>query len=158
MPGNDAVTFDPPRGKHPAHIDGKGRLSLPRGFRDCFANLEEKQLFVTSLDRRIGHIYPIATWRANEQILFSHPDARAARMVVFNANDLGANAVMDSSGRIPLPQELRWALGIEGQPVFLCFFKGRLEVYSEMEFAQRRREYEAISQLALATLERAGLQ
>jgi len=45
---------------YPARVDDKGRLKLPVGFQQYFAGLQEKKLFVTSLDRRIGQIYSIA--------------------------------------------------------------------------------------------------
>ena len=55
-----------PRGRYPARLDDKGRCKLPADFVHFFRSLPEQKLFVTSLDRRIAQIYPIALWRENE--------------------------------------------------------------------------------------------
>lgn len=57
---------EPPRGTYPARLDDRGRLKLPASFQQYFSALPEQKLFVTSLDRRIAEIYPIAAWRENE--------------------------------------------------------------------------------------------
>ena len=92
----------------------KAACKLPAAFQQYFAALREKKLFVTSLDRRIAQIYPMAVWRQNEKFFDTYrDDPRIARNVAFNAADLGAEAEMDGQGRITFPPELRRELGIE---------------------------------------------
>ena len=101
-------------------LDDKGRLKLPAQFQHFIIALPEKRLFVTSLDRRIAQIYPMAVWRQNEKFFESYRDRPAGRPgVAFNASDLGAEAEMDAQGRILFSPELRRELGIENQPVRL---------------------------------------
>ena len=150
--------LEPPRGMYPARLDDKGRLKLPASFQEFFAALREKKLFVTSLDRRIAQIYPIAMWRENEKFFDSYrEDPRIARNVAFNAADLGAESEMDAQGRILFPPELRRELGIEDQPVKLFAYRGRIEVLSERIYQERRQEAAQTAADDIARLEAAGL-
>jgi len=147
---------------YPARVDEKGRLKPPVAFQHFFAGLPEKKLFVTSLDRQVGHIYPIALWRVVKQNIMrgaqgSSANARAARHLAFNANDLGADAEMDGQGRILLPPEMRRELGVENQSVRICENKGRIEIYSEAIYNQRKQEASQSPVEDLELLEAAGL-
>src|SRR5215472_18876590 len=89
--------IEPPRGMYDCRLDDKGRLKLPAQFQHFINSLAEKALFVTSLDRRIAQIYPIAVWRENEKFFEAYrDDPRIARNVAFNAADLGAESEMDA--------------------------------------------------------------
>jgi len=149
---------EPPRGMYPGKLDEKGRLKLPADFQQFFNALREKKLFVTSLDRRIAQIYPMETWRQNEKFFETYrEDPKAARMVAFNAADLGAEAEPDAQGRITFPPELRRQLGIENAPVRLFAYKGRIEVLSEQIYEERRREATELKPEDVNRLESAGL-
>ena len=149
---------EPPRGMYPGRLDDKGRVKLPTSFQQFFAALREKKLFVTSLDRRIARIYPIAVWRENEKFFDTYrDDPRAARKAAFNAADLGAEAEMDSQGRVLFSPELRRELGIENQPLKLHFYRGRIEVLSEKIYEDRKREASDMSADEVEKLETAGL-
>ena len=150
--------FEPPNGMYPARVDDKGRLKLPVGFQQYFAGLAEKKLFVTSLDRRIGQLYPIAIWRQNKKFLNEYKDdPKAAARISFNAQDLGADSEMDSQGRVLLPPEMRRELGIENQNVHLIAFKGRIEILSEAIYLERKRLAAASAEADQEKLERSGL-
>jgi len=150
--------LEPPRGMYPARLDDKGRLKLPASFQEFFAALREKKLFVTSLDRRIAQIYPIAMWRENEKFFETYrEDPRILRHVAFNAADLGAESEMDGQGRILFPPELRRELGIENQPVRLFAYRGRIEVLSEQIYEERKREAGQTAAEDVEKLEAAGL-
>jgi len=143
---------------YPARVDDKGRLKLPVGFQGYFAGLAEKKLFVTSLDRRIGQIYPIANWREAKKFLYGQKEnSQAARRIAFNAQDLGADSEMDNQGRVLLPPEMRRELGIENQSVRLFHYKGRIEILSETIYQERKREAAGSAEADLETLEGAGL-
>ncbi len=147
-----------PRGMYPGRLDDKGRCKLPAAFQQYFAALREKKLFVTSLDRRIAQIYPMDVWRQNEKFFDTYrDDPRIARNVAFNAADLGAEAEMDSQGRITFPPELRRELGIENAPVRLFAYKGRIEILSEPIYEERRREASQTAAEDVTKLEAAGL-
>lgn len=150
---------EPPRGMYPGRLDDKGRLKLPADFQQYFAALPEKKLFVTSLDRRIAQIYPMAVWRGNEKFFENfRDDPRAARSIAFNANDLGGNAEMDGQGRVLFPAELRRALGIENGTVRLYAYKGHIQVLSEAVYEEQRRMAARTPEQDLDLLERAGLR
>jgi len=143
---------------YPGRVDDKGRLKVPVGFQEYFSALPEKKLFVTSLDRRIGQIYPIAVWRENKKFLYDYrQNPKAAGRIAFNAQDLGADSEMDGQGRILLPPEMRRELGIENQSVRLFAYKGRIEILSEAIYAERKQESAASAGTDLETLEGAGL-
>ena len=149
---------EPPNGMYPARVDDKGRLKMPVGFQEYFAGLPEKKLFVTSLDRRIGQIYPIANWREAKKFLYGQKEnSQAARRIAFNAQDLGADSEMDNQGRVLLPPEMRRELGIENQSVRLFHYKGRVEILSETIYLERKREAAGSAEADLETLEGAGL-
>lgn len=143
---------------YPARLDDKGRLKLPASFQQFFTALREKKLFVTSLDRRIAQIYPMAVWRENEKFFDSYrEDPKIARNVAFNAADLGAESEMDAQGRVLFSPELRRELGIENQPVRLFAYRGRIEVLSEKIYEERKREAGQTAADDVAKLEGAGL-
>jgi len=143
---------------YPARMDDRGRVKLPAAFKEYLESLDDKNLFVTSLDRRIAQIYPIAVWRQNEKFFDSYrEDPRVARNVAFNAADLGAEAEMDAQGRVLFSPELRRELGLESAPVHLFAYRGRIEVLSEKVYEERRREASATAPEDVAKLEAAGL-
>ncbi len=152
------LMVEPPRGMYPGRLDDKGRLKLPADFQQFFAALRERKLFITSLDRRIAQIYPMETWRQNEKFFETfRDDPKIARMVAFNAADLGAEAEPDGQGRITFPPELRRELGIENASVRLFAYKGRIEVLSEAIYEERRREAAGLTAEDVNRLESAGL-
>lgn len=143
---------------YPGRLDDKGRVKLPATFQQYFNALREKTLFVTSMDRRIAQIYPIAVWRQNEKVFESYrEDPRAARNVAFNAADLGAEVEMDSQGRVLFSPELRRELGIENAPVRLFAYRGRIEVLSEKIYEERKQQASQNAAEDVSKLEAAGL-
>jgi MraZ protein len=98
-----ANTVELPRGRYPGRLDDKGRLKLPAAFKDFFDGLPEKKLFVTSLDRRIAQIYPIAVWRHNEKFFHDYRDnPRRAHNVAFKCQRSGSRCRNGLQGRIPV--------------------------------------------------------
>ncbi len=147
----------PPLGMYPSRMDDKGRIKMPAAFQQYLSSLPEKRLFVTSLDRRIAQIYPIGVWRQNEKFFQERKNPRLARKLGFNAADMGAEAEMDSQGRITFPPELRRDLGIEEQPVHLYAApSGRIDVLSESLYAERKRESSVVTEEELDEAESYG--
>jgi MraZ protein len=150
---------EPPNGMYPARVDDKGRLKLPVAFQQYFSALPEKKLFVTSLDRRIGQIYPIPVWRENKKHFLTVNDpSGAVSRVWFTANAMGADTEMDAQGRILLPPELRRKLGIENQNVHLCSYKGRIQIYSGPIYEEEEQKASQSPQKDVEVLEQLGLQ
>jgi MraZ protein len=143
---------------YPGRLDDKGRCKLPVAFQQYFSALRERKLFVTSLDRRIAKIYPMAVWRENEKIFETYREnPRAARNVAFNAADLGAESEMDGQGRILFSPELRRELGIENSPVRLLAYRGHIEVLSEAIYEERKKQAAETALADAEALEAAGL-
>ena len=98
-PSSTTLASRPPLGMFPAKMDDKGRMKLPTVFQQHFNNVDDGKLFITSLDGRIGRVYSISAWRDNE-VLFDQyrDDPDALQNVLFNAQDLGAEAKIDDQG------------------------------------------------------------
>ncbi len=144
---------------YPSRLDDKGRIKVPAPFQEYLSSLQEKKLFVTSLDGHTAQVYPMQIWRQNEKFFESYTDdPEAAAATAFVAADLGAEALMDSQGRIVFPAELRRALGIENQPVRIFAYKGRIEVLSEQIYEERKRAAYPSATENLRKLEKAGLK
>lgn len=136
---NLAPQTDPPFGNVQARVDEKGRLKLPARFLQYLNSFGNPRVFVTSLDNITARIYPISVWKQNLEFFENYTaDPQAAEDIVFNANDLGADAEVDGQGRVLVPQELRQLLGIENHQVYLQCFKGRISLYSKEVYESRR--------------------
>lgn len=147
-----------PRGMFDCRLDDKGRLKLPAPFQHFINSLTEKGLFVTSLDRRIAQIYPIAVWRENEKFFESFRDnPQVAQDVAFNANDLGADADMDSQGRILFNTALREQLDLENQQLHMYAYRGHVKVLTHALYQERRQRATKSATENVDLLERAGL-
>jgi MraZ protein len=143
---------------YPTRLDDKGRLKLPAGFQTFFAALREKTLFVTSMDRKVALIYPMAIWRENEVVFQNHKeDSKIFRALAFNAYDLGAEAEMDNQGRILFPPELRRELGLETGTLRICSHKGKFEILSEKLYNERKEAAAQLTEDDLTQAEKAGL-
>jgi MraZ protein len=143
---------------YPSRLDDKGRIKMPAAFQQYLSSFAEKRLFVTSLDRHIAQIYPIEVWRQNGKFFQERKDPRLARRIQFNAADLGAEAEMDSQGRITFPPELRRELQLEEQTLRLyARDSGRIEVMSERMYEERKRESMDITDQEMDTAEGHGL-
>lgn len=159
-----SVTTNPPlelpRGRFSGKLDDKGRLKLPATFQQFLGALPEKKLFITSLDRNIAQIYPIAEWRKNEAFFDNYTeDPDAARAIAFIASDCGAETEPDGQGRITIHTELRRELAMEGTDLHLVAYKGHIDVYTNAIYQKIRSQASAeeISR-SLNRLQKAGLR
>jgi len=116
-------------------------------------------LYLTSLDRRIGQLYPIAEWRVNEKFFDTfYKNPQAAKNILFNAQDLGADVELDGQGRITVHPDLRRELGMEGQELHLMAVKGHVEILTETLYQERKRKALEHTAEDLDALEREGLR
>jgi MraZ protein len=158
QPVSGASPVEMPRGKFPGRLDDKGRLKLPTAFAQFFNSLPERKLFLTSLDRRIAQLYPIAEWRVNEKFFEDFTDdPDAAEKIAFNASDLGADVEMDGQARITIHPDLRRELGMEGQELHLMPYRGHVDILTEARYQEKRQSGENAGG-ALNILKKAGLR
>jgi DNA-binding transcriptional regulator/RsmH inhibitor MraZ len=144
---------------YPARLDDKGRLKFPTVFQQFFNSFPEGKLFVTSLDGRIGQIYPISVWRKNEELFDQYrDDPDALQDLLFNAQDLGAETEMDSQGRITVNPELRQELDLQGQELHLMAYKGRVEILTEAIYQERKLRARPKAADSIRKLEQAGMK
>ncbi len=163
MPNDDQARetqpVEPPRGMYDCRLDDKGRLKLPAQFQHFINSLTEKKLFVTSLDRRIAQIYPIAAWRENEKFFENFRDnPQVAQDIAFNANDLGADADMDGQGRVLFNTALREQLDLENQQLHMYAYRGHFKVLTHALYEERRQRASKSASESVDLLERAGLK
>jgi MraZ protein len=131
------VEIEPPRGMSPVRLDERGRMKLPVSLKEYLDKFPDRKLWVTSLDRTIGRIYPLLVWRETEKFLDGlTEDPELAERLAFNAADLGDEVELDGQGRLVVPAALRKALGIEDQTVRLRVFRGYIEILSERMYSE----------------------
>jgi DNA-binding transcriptional regulator/RsmH inhibitor MraZ len=119
IPTNSPASVEFPRSTANVRIDDKGRIKLSAEYQHYFEALPEQDVFVTSLDRSIAEIFPIARWRLMEDFFEeneSNPDIYLASK---NAMRLGAVAKVDNQGRVNIHAELRRALNLDGQELHI---------------------------------------
>jgi len=131
--------IEPPRGSFTGHVDEKGRLKLPVSFQEFLGTFGDDRLYVTSLDERIGRIYPLSNWKKSEKAIedLALEDPDAADSVLMVANRYGGYAKVDGQGRVTLPTDLRRDLNMESQEVRLDWARGAINVYSLAEYEAR---------------------
>jgi transcriptional regulator MraZ len=154
-----AKPISPPLGMYELKLDDRQRLKLPAVWVNFFNSLNEKILFVTSLDDRIARIYPMSVWLANQELLDAYiEDPDAAEAVTFTAQDNGTTVEMDAQGRITFPTKLREKLKIEGQELHLYGYRGHAEVMTDEVYRETLGATAAAKQQAALKLKRAGLK
>ena len=154
-----AATVEAPRGFHAARVDEKGRLKLPAAIAQYLGAVGDEKVFVTTLNASTARIYPISVWRETEAKL-EEPgeDADVREDVAFIAYHFGADSDVDQQGRVLVPTELRRALKLENEQVFLRCFKQRIEVIGREVYEQRLgKALEGVSE-KLQSLEKKGLR
>jgi MraZ protein len=143
---------------YPARVDDKGRLKLPATFQQYFEALDEKALFVTSLDRRTAQIYRMSQWLKTEKELEAHREnPQSARNLLFTAAELGSETAMDPQGRILFSPELRRALHVENAPVKMYANRGRIDVLADSDAGERSRRAAENAAADIDALEVAGI-
>lgn len=130
--------MEAPRGFISARVDEKGRLKLPAAIVQYLEAFGEKKVFITTLNGSTARIYPISVWRETERFLEeAGEDTEAREDVAFVAYHYGADDEVDGQGRVLVPTELRRALKLENEQVFLRCFKQRIDVLGREIYEQR---------------------
>jgi DNA-binding transcriptional regulator/RsmH inhibitor MraZ len=128
---------EPPLGLFEAKCDEKGRLKLPVRFA-TYLKAQEDKVFITTLDLRIARIYTQKVWESNLNLL-AEPgeEAENAEDIAFIANVYGDYSEIDDAGRVLMPTDLRRKLEIEKAPVWLDFYRGRINVFPKKIYEER---------------------
>lgn len=147
-----------PLGRFVVTIDPNGRMKLPARIKEWLDKFPEKTIFCTSLDGRIAQIYPIPVWDKYQTWLDSTENRAVARRVMFRAQELGAEMDVDGQGRLTLPQQLREAVGIQGQQELrMGVDRGVVQIMTQAVYETLRQEGEGDPVGDFRTLEEAGL-
>jgi len=148
-----------PVGIFQAKCDEKGRLKLPAEFVAFLKALAVEKVFITTVDMKLARIYPKKAWESNQN-LFENAgdDAEIAQDVAFIANLYGAYSEIDPHGRILVPTELRRKLEIEGQPVWLDYFNGRINAFGKAVYEERMQRALVNLNEKVKTLEKKGFK
>lgn len=134
------------RGNHQLNMDAKGRLAVPKRYRDCLeAESGLKMVITTGEYEDCLVVYPLPEWQRIEERLRRHPDlqpeaddeARAkaewtCRLVIGNATDCD----IDSHGRLLIPPPLRKHAALQKQ-VRLVGQTEKFELWDESTWSER---------------------
>ena len=154
-----SVVAEHPLGIFQARCDEKGRLKLPANFFEYLKALGVEKVFITTVDMKLARIYPRKVWESNQNLFATAGEnAEIAEDVAFIADLYGADSEIDAQGRILVPTELRRALEIEAQPVWLNCYNGRINVFPKKVFEERRERARVNLADKVKTLEMKGLK
>ena len=147
-----------PEGMYPSRMDDRGRVKFPVVIQKYLEKFEDKRLYVTSLDRRIAQVYPMAYWKQTKKFMESYKqNPKAAKRTAFNAADLGAVTEMDSQARVLFSPELRRALKMEDQPVHMYAYRGHIKVFTKAVYEEDQLAAAANPAEDVDELEQAGM-
>ncbi len=106
------------RGKSEHTLDAKGRLNIPKRYRDVLRKSGSDVLMLTAVNGKCVRMYTFAEWESVEKKLLENKNqittSRYVRKFISNLHE----CVLDKQGRILLPASLRSKVGI-GKEVVL---------------------------------------
>jgi MraZ protein len=157
-PSGVVLAAEPPRKIGQASVDAKGRLKLPADFAEFLRKRAVKKVFITTVDMRLARLYAITEWNVNENFFASASElSEEAEDIAYLAKYYGDDSEIDEQGRVLVPQTLRKLLGIEGQPVFLDWHKGRINIAGRNIHEERMKRAEVGLVDKVKKLEKAGM-
>ena len=108
------------RGNHPTRVDEKGRLKVPAEFKRVIDEKYNEKFYITSLDGKVGQVYPFEEWERIEQKLAGLSTFNPTKKKFLDrTNYYGQQVEMDGQGRLLLPQLLRESGQIKGEVAVL---------------------------------------
>ena len=144
------------RGNHPTRVDEKGRLKVPAEFKRVIDEKYNEKFYITSLDGKVGQVYPFEEWERIEQKLAGLSTFNPTKKKFLDrVNYYGQMVEMDGQGRLLLPQLLREAGQIKGEVAVL----GNLTylVVRNLELFKREIEEEKFTPDDEKTLDELGI-
>jgi MraZ protein len=108
------------RGNHPTRVDEKGRLKVPAEFKRVIDEKYNEKFYITSLDGKVGQVYPFEEWERIEQKLAGLSTFNPTKKKFLDrVNYYGQVVEMDGQGRLLIPQILRDSAQIKGEVAVL---------------------------------------
>ncbi len=158
--GSERAKVDAPSNVAQASLDDKFRLKLPAEFVAYLDSVEGRRVFITTLDNRLGRIYPMWAWQDNLRILESATDdAESAESMAYLAKVNGDTATIDGNGRVLLPSALRAALGLEGkEPLWVEVHNGGINFFTRRVHEERLQTAAANAAENLRKLKKLGFK
>lgn len=137
------------RGSHQLNMDAKGRIAVPKRYRECIVAESGLQMVVTKGEYEdCLAVYPLAEWKRIEDELRRHPDLRpeaedeararaewTCRLVIGNATD----CEIDSHGRLLIPPPLRAHADLKKE-VTMIGWSEKLELWDASKWNARSSE------------------
>ena len=104
------------KGNHPTRVYEKGRLKVPAEFKRVIDEKYNEKFYITSLDGKVGQVYPFEEWERIEQKLAGLSTFNPTKKKFLDrVNYYGQMVEMDGQGRLLLPQLLREAAQLKGE-------------------------------------------
>ena len=137
------------RGRFPHALDPKGRISVPRRFRDVLAGFEGGHNLIVAPDAQCLQVYPLEVWERMEAKFRGKssldPRVRDFGRLFFSR---GRDVEMDGAGRILLPPESRQQAGLSREVMLVGLSTESFEVWDRTRFEEYdRQEQPRLSQL-----------
>ena len=127
------------RGNHPTRVDEKGRLKVPAEFKRVIDEKYNEKFYITSLDGKVGQVYPFEEWERIEQKLAGLSTFNPTKKKFLDrTNYWGQQVEMDGQGRLLIPQLLRESAQLKGEVAVT----GQLTYLVVRNLEQYRREIE----------------
>lgn len=149
-----------PLGKFDTRCDEKGRIRLPANWLHFFTHvLNDKSVFVTSLDGTSIRVYPESIWRANLSLFDEWSDQSPdVERILTLANHYGTESDLDVNGRVMISTELRTKLALLGDTVVGIGKKGVIHVNRKSDHDNTINNYLAEAPEAVQNLTRMGMR
>ena len=130
------------RGIHAINLDTKGRLAVPKRYRDQLQNENEGRLVVTiDTEAACLLLYQVHEWEVIEAKLqalpsFNRSARRIQRLLIGHASEVE----MDGSGRLLLPSLLRDYAKLE-KCIMMVGQGKKFELWDEMQWQHSREQW-----------------
>ncbi len=135
-------------GTHQKQVDAKGRLSIPKSFRDALETNKQPFAFLVMLDGILSIFTESAFNFIDQQIQNQSPLNRKARELQRLWGSMVTPISWDSTGRITLTELQKYYAGIDRE-VVLIGARNRLEIWSrkkhEHDFRQNDQRFSEIA-------------
>lgn len=131
------MSTTPFRGQHEHSLDDKGRVILPKSYRDALVD----GMFLTQGLEGCLWLFPTARWeQINDRLESTDLTATNSRLLERLIYP-GVETALDRQGRIPIPQSLREFAELEpSSPVMVLGVKDRIELWKPESWRAHSRE------------------
>jgi len=131
------MSITPFKGQHEHSLDDKGRVILPKPYRDALAD----GMFLTQGLEGCLWLFPAARWEQISERLASTDLTVTSSRLLERLIYPGVETMLDRQGRIPIPQSLReFAELAPAHPVMVLGVKDRIELWKPETWRAHSRE------------------